>query len=1327
MKSAFMKWREARRGEGQRGIALVLVLGALVLLTVLVIAFLISVQTEVRASASYRASVDARQLAEIPLEMIKTQLALVTRDIDYNYRVGSDDENDNWSSQPGLIRMGLFGGAAKLYSARDMYDPRAGGPRWEDESMGEDMPADWWQTPDLFVDLNVPALTPSGDPDNPEPVFPIADPNLAGRVDGFVIDESNVPYNGNLTTANPDGTKRQLPMPVRWIYVLKNGAVATAESGGAGGGVTLSSGTEVSETNPIVGRFAFWTDDETCKLNVNTSVAGGPPASRDEPGFFWDTPRADNAFERELADKQPANGEYHRYPGHPAMTTLAPVLKNLSPETYAALSPYAGWAGSTEGGTVIASDAVASKRDRLYASVDEVMFNPARQKNSGAIRNDLLEGYEFFLTAHSRSPELNSFNRPRICIWPVHAIDGDAHRTGYDRLAAFCSTLGKSGSRRAYYFVRQDPNSPTHDFSLPRNREIFEYLRQCTATAMPRIQGGGPSTRQPFVNKFGRDGTDQLLMEIFDYIRCTNLVHDMSSRPGFVPFAKQSGNGKGQVVPAYDPALDTKGLGRFPAFRGLTVVLALAAHGIVDASEQPLPGADPDLVARNRSDATAGVVGADGNGPPNWIRVQALVLPDVFIPSQGHGYVTANYRVEIEGLDGFRLDGEPLGLPDVAEVERRGGGLHDRNWGGPEGVGPFLSGRELNRSGAPHQILPFYSETSGDSQWSFVHNAAEPWEFYVTDGVVIDAGGQFDRLTSFTQEGGPITVRIKTGDGVEVQECQLYFPEADLPAPMLLKGNRDGSGAVTSYNNAGPDVQHGGPNTWWRYNGNNIVRTNSWAERRDLGVRNPASRTISIDHGWFVEMFSMSDVIRSVETRHGDHRITAGLRRAIDQETTPEDERHFAPHGDYHAPPGGGRPRQWAWSQIAGNEFLQRDSKAPGGGYGEGANYRSRFGDLVAGADYFKHANFAGEPPIRGGITAARSEGSRNRPGDWDNGIAHTIDGPYINKPDEGNFFRGTGPNEVPYFYRDWAYVIQEKHFSPNRLVPSPLMFGSLPTGIKGTLRGQWNAPRPWETLLFTPFPAAGRKWHHPNNENPADWWLADYFWMPFVEPFAISEPFSSMGKMNLNHQLWPFQRYMKRMTGLHGLMANEMIAAIPLADAKTYKSSANADRSIRHRIDIDETVKQFDREDPDYLYNHHAAILHEGRICDMKLVPEGWTLSNVHSFWNEHSLSGDNLRERPYANLYARSTTRSNVYRVHVWAQALNVGRQSADTFDSRRNAIVGEWRGSFVLERYIDPADPRLDAAFLDAMEADSTDPDYSLMPLYKYRVVSTKQFTP
>lgn len=49
------------------------------------------------------------------------------------------------------------------------------------------------------------------------------------------------------------------PLPASWIYVRKNGErIANLE-------------TNVNRQNPIIGRYAFWVDDESTKLNVNTA------------------------------------------------------------------------------------------------------------------------------------------------------------------------------------------------------------------------------------------------------------------------------------------------------------------------------------------------------------------------------------------------------------------------------------------------------------------------------------------------------------------------------------------------------------------------------------------------------------------------------------------------------------------------------------------------------------------------------------------------------------------------------------------------------------------------------------------------------------------------------------------------------------------------------------------------------------------------------------------------------------------------------------------------------------------------------------------------
>jgi hypothetical protein len=140
-------------------------------------------------------------------------------------------------------------------------------------------------------------------------------------------------------------------------------------------------------------------------------------------------------------------------------------------------------------------------------------------------------------------------------------------------------------------------------------------------------------------------------------------------------------------------------------------------------------------------------------------------------------------------------------------------------------------------------------------------------------------------------------------------------------------------------------------------------------------------------------------------------------------------------------------------------------------------------------------------------------------PGDWDRGLSKHIDGAFANKVDEGNvwfdYTDADNGSRVPYFRGRGIEETGRSFFSPNRQIASAVMFGSLPTGV---VRGF-----PWQTLLFRP--DRGTK-PHPGAQTtsaPADHLLLDLFNLPVVEPYAISEPFSTGGKVNLNYVLAPF------------------------------------------------------------------------------------------------------------------------------------------------------------------------------------------------------------
>src|SRR5690606_2798586 len=77
-------------------------------------------------------------------------------------------------------------------------------------------------------------------------------------------------------------------------------------------------------------------------------------------------------------------------------------------------------------------------------------------------------------------------------------------------------------------------------------------------------------------------------------------------------------------------------------------------------------------------------------------------------------------------------------------------------------------------------------------------------------------------------------------------------------------------------------------------------------------------------------------------------------------------------------------------------------------------------------------------------------------------------DGPYINKSDESNqeLQIGTSSTQSSFYSLQQFSAESGQTYSPNRQVASAVAFGSLPVGVK--------RQRPWETLLFSPHPAAG-------------------------------------------------------------------------------------------------------------------------------------------------------------------------------------------------------------------------------------------------------------
>lgn len=619
--------------KSRRGVALITVLTVMALTTILVLTFFTLATSEHRASNTYSQGLQAQQVGEQAVNMVIAQIREATV-----RKTGSAPVA--WASQPGAIRLweqnGKKGTAYKLYS-----DDLMKTADWSEFQKDFQDAANWSSRPDHYVDLNEPVIR------GEKVYYPIVHPNASTEprwpknfgddsdgVEGFYYNDENGRGGETLADAGAIGKKAagiakaksgHVAMPVRWIYQLADGTLgvlAESSSGGGGGGYRFKAfpgGGVPSAKNPIVARFAFWADDETTKLNINTHAGG----------LAWDVPKAGGDLDMDMGRNQPAQKEWQRYPGHPAsthlLTVLAPGVVDIVNDRKAMemlfnVVPRVVGGGSASGTRVINTrdpkemNGLIADTEPLFPTLDDVMLRADRKPHEfpdptgkPIAEDDLaeyLERSKFFLTANSRAPETNLFNKPRIAMWPVYNADFKStkyqtHLTAFDRLIHYCASIGKAtGSnypRYEYLFKREQADSETYDYaSIARNKDLYQYLVNLMSQDIP---GYGAS----FTDKYGDASVAQLATMMFDYIRSTNLHDDTLYQVDFAQAFKtkntanhltytnpRDGNpnnmgfghkGHGQVTPIRIQAgsTTTKGMGRFFTLSSSEVIVASVA------------------------------------------------------------------------------------------------------------------------------------------------------------------------------------------------------------------------------------------------------------------------------------------------------------------------------------------------------------------------------------------------------------------------------------------------------------------------------------------------------------------------------------------------------------------------------------------------------------------------------------------------------------------------------------------------------------------------------------------------------------------------------
>ena len=1498
-----------------RGIALVVVLVFLVLLSVFIVGFFSNSQDELTAATSFSAEASASHLAESAVSVVMGQV-----------REATSRTNGAWGSQPGMIRVYRDGDNVspkadaffKLYSSDDMivsgkeiqkYDPMTEIP----EGAG----TGWNHLPSLWTDLNEPVVATLPNSTTNVTHYPILDPRLDRKVEGLEISQSSKDDSGYKTR-----------MPVRWIYVLRDGTLTVPTKADNNGlEAKWDKGNRApSKSNPIVGRIAFWTDDETSKVNINTAGGyslkpektkgdGGMPtrdavnrpfSEDDYAGSFWDTPRVVTAFDVGLISKtgnyktfnntvqnngsdgemdrgglalsQPVRGEFQRYPGHPATTSLGILFRDrpANPKDSMQFAPYALTSGqlallaprlqysfdvgdqvekekrASNYGTsrllvtkkvdpnddpYVASDDPPDLRvKRLYASVDELFYaqpepdqakaqrlqnqvelrETAKNDGNGVLTPELLEQMRFFLTASSRSPELNLFGRPRVTLWPVHSVNSVADENTWwnasDRLLAFCSLIGADGSKlpeqkvTRFIFQRSDSTSPIADAQLGRNDSLYTYLRELTDQPFP---GFGKS----FSSKYGRPDRDSILTEMIDYMRVVNLrdsIHDKvidqspSSKPGTAANVQQKERWKfaprGLVVPLKFTKTDTVGFGRFPGISEAALVIYHAGYQV---------GGNPNGSGGQRY-LLKSEIPPDKNKKavkPTYDLIRAFMIFETFNPMQGFAPITrpntlsvdANKKCiifEVTGLENFAVDGKNLGFPTKAINRYNHSPVdfwHGRNTGGPEGFFHTLYKPDDRPYSTNFPALPV--EDPADSRFYQLQSTAGLGDLgtdRLHPGIAIPYldRTQLDTppykisltgttLTVKTYFGSVSPANLVRTNTLKFENVPAILPprgdEGDavfnvLPDPESLWVNGSRVPATTppfysvqtSGNDPGGFIPTAGQGHWWGFKGAPVSWTAPytsvtsfvksfagrmwWIRNADSNnyADNSGKPTVFYGNRWR-QILQPGDVVRSVVYGKGDFRIGCLNSNADDIYTL---------HPDYKS------DVRHAHTLRAANGTLY--------------HWDTKFGSVCKLPGMSYPNNVAADLPesvdgVRRGRTV--DETLTGPPGDFDTGLGNLSDGPYCNKPDEGNLvFQHRNDYyddqdqkwkfkfwDYPSPYFTWTYQDGfETFFTPNRQIPSAVLFGSLPAGKSAH----------WTTLCFSPNPAGDS---HPGRNDPKDYLWLDLFTMPVVEPYAISEPFSTAGKINMNYQIVPFS-HIKRSTGMRAALQPVRVTAISPVEVNSSKQvmfksgdpylppkftpGTGANINFRYLVDRDETLKAFDDPKDGYFAQYQTDrdkgfFKSAAEICDFYLYPRRsstlttpqvptnvrWVKGDtaIKGWWKGNMMTGDNVREKPYADLYPRLTTKSNTFCVHVRAQAL---RQSAApdaesaaehyrTWSEKHDRVVGEYRGASIIERYIDPQDERFSTTG-DRANKINVDKE-SVEAAYRFRVLNTKRFDP
>ncbi|NNE92947.1 MAG: hypothetical protein HKN23_14985 [Verrucomicrobiales bacterium] len=322
-----------RNAQNKRGGALIMTILIISMMTILITAYLASMQIEQKASHAFantqRAKMIAQGTVSHAIDLLRSNIPEPSG-IDEN---AATAPGENWSTNPGRLTVFDASGNVRhiaLHSGEVTRPPSS------------------TLDPNVHsVDLNEPL------PGDDEPMIA-----MALHDDG-----------------SPDYSAGPPEMRVNWVPILKK------------------PGQSASKDNPIVGRYAFWMDDETAKINYN--VALGKPQPNDDPQQFYhqyDMGMVTPLFRRGAGDVEFNQGSRDREwaLGKLRSVNLDVLFQNPTDLNHNQLLAHAWLRGFS----------------RYPEAIVDFVEEPDPWK--------WYAGNKFNLTFYSRGPEFNAFGRPRL-------------------------------------------------------------------------------------------------------------------------------------------------------------------------------------------------------------------------------------------------------------------------------------------------------------------------------------------------------------------------------------------------------------------------------------------------------------------------------------------------------------------------------------------------------------------------------------------------------------------------------------------------------------------------------------------------------------------------------------------------------------------------------------------------------------------------------------------------------------------------------------------------------------------------------------------------